>query len=55
MKKGINHKKEYISLSGAAKTYGCTPEHLNLMARQGKLKAIKVGRNWVTTFSWLKE
>ena len=48
-------KERYISLSEAAKVYGCTQKHLNLMARQGKLKAVKIGRNWMTTFRWLKD
>lgn len=48
-----NIKKKYISLAKAAKIYGCTPEHLNLMSRQGKLKAVKIGRNWFTTSRWL--
>ena len=50
-----NNNGKYISLKEAAKAYGCTSRHLNLMARQGKLKATKIGRNWVTTFKWLKE
>src|SRR4030043_321233 len=52
----VNHRPEkYISLGEAAKVYGCTQRHLSLVARQGKLKAKKLGRNWVTTFGWLKE
>ena len=48
-------KERHISLSEAAKIYGCTQKHLNLMSRRGKLKAVKVGRNWMTTLKWLKE
>lgn len=44
---------KYISLKEAARVYNCTQKHLNLMARRGKLKAKKVGRNWLTTLEWL--
>jgi len=57
-----NDKKEtkegasgFISLTEAAKLIGYTPEHLNLMARKGKLGAKKVGRNWCTSRQWLGE
>ncbi|MBD3282425.1 MAG: hypothetical protein GF387_02335, partial [Candidatus Portnoybacteria bacterium] len=45
----------FISLQEAAEIYGCTARHLSLMARQGKLKAVKIGRNWMTTKEWLEE
>ena len=48
--------KEYISLSDAARYSGCySQEYLSLRARQGKLKATKIGRNWITTKEWLDE
>ena len=47
--------EQFISLSKAAKMTGVTPEHLNLLARQGKLHAEKIGRNWFTTKKWLDE
>ena len=50
-----NASEKYISLGEAAKVYGCTQRHLSLVARQGKLKAVRIGRNWFTTFKWLKE
>ncbi|MFZ5559417.1 MAG: hypothetical protein ACOZAL_01325, partial [Patescibacteria group bacterium] len=50
-----NASEKYISLGEAAKVYGCTPRHLSLMARQGKLKAVRIGRSWFTTFKWLRE
>ena len=40
---------QLIPLSDAANYAGVTPEHLNLLSRQGKVKAEKVGRNWFTT------
>ena len=46
---------EYISLSEAAKEYDYTPEHLNFLARRGKLQAKKIGRNWHTTLAWMED
>lgn len=47
---------KYISLAEAAKYLGCySQEYLSLRARQGKLKAVKFGRNWKTTKEWLRE
>ncbi|MBU3923016.1 hypothetical protein KJ684_02160, partial [Patescibacteria group bacterium] len=53
--KNTNGNGKYISLKEASKAYGCTQRHINLIARQGKLKAIKKNGNWITTFAWLKE
>ncbi len=48
--------QNYISLSEAAKYSGrYSQEYLSLRARQGKLKAVKIGRNWVTTKKWVDE
>jgi hypothetical protein len=47
--------ENYISLGEAAKLCDYTQEYLSLRARQGKLKAIKLGRNWVTTKDWLDD
>jgi hypothetical protein len=46
---------EFISLSEAAKLIGYTPEYLNLLSRQRKLKAKKIGRNWYTKKEWLND
>ncbi|KPJ56507.1 hypothetical protein AMJ49_04660 [Parcubacteria bacterium DG_74_2] len=46
-------KIKYISLQEATKYCDYSQEYLSLRARQGKLKSIKIGRNWVTTKSWL--
>ncbi len=40
---------ELISLAEAAAICGLTMEHLGLLARRGRLRARKIGRNWVTT------
>jgi hypothetical protein len=45
----------YISLQEATQYCGYTQEYLSLRARQGKLKAVKFGRNWVTKKEWLDE
>jgi len=46
---------EYISLGEASKESSYTPEYLNSLARQGKLQAKKIGRNWHTTLVWLED
>src|SRR3989338_2148850 len=48
-----NIKAQYISLLEAAKISSYSQEYLSLRARQGKLRAEKIGRNWVTTKEWL--
>lgn len=45
----------YISLQEASKYCSYTQEYLSLRARQGKLKSVKFGRNWVTKKEWLEE
>ena len=51
----MDREPNYISLQDATKFCGYTQEYLSLRARQGKLKAVKFGRNWVTKEEWLKE
>ena len=48
-------REELISLSEAAAISGFTLKHLGLLARTGKLRARKIGRNWVTTREALEE
>jgi len=50
--KNIN---KYISLKEAVKYCSYSQEYLSLRARQGKLRAIKIGRNWVTKKNWVKK
>ncbi len=45
----------YISLQDATRYCPYSQEYLSLRARQGKLKAEKFGRNWVTKREWLKK
>jgi len=47
-------EKKYISLHKATKFCDYSQEYLSLRARQGKLKAIKIGRNWITKKEWLE-
>lgn len=51
----MEQKDKYISLQEAAKLCLYSQDYLSLRARQGKLKAQKIGRNWVTTEDWLKD
>jgi len=53
----MNNKKEmdYIPLSEAAKYTPYSAEYLSLRARQGKLRAIKIGKIWVTKREWVEE
>ena len=50
-----NNNLEYISLQQATKFCAYSQEYLALRARQGKLKSVKLGRNWVTTKEWLED
>ena len=42
-------------LSEMAKTTGLVPDALKHAAQHGKLKAVKIGRDWATTRSWAME
>ncbi len=55
MKKEKNSYYQYLPLYDAAKRCPYSQEYLSLRARQGKLKAVKKGRNWLTTEKWLNE
>jgi len=51
----MDNDSNYISLQEAAKNCHYSQEYLSLRARQGKLKAVKFGRNWITKKEWLEE
>ncbi len=55
MEGNSNDNKEYISLAKAAEGSPYSQEYLSLRARQGKLKAVKLGRNWATKQEWVDE
>lgn len=44
-----------ISLAEAAHISNLSQDHLRRLAEQGKLKAQKIGRNWVTTREAVEE
>ena len=50
-----NENNQYISLKEAEKITPYSANYLGLRARQGKLKAIKIGRDWFTKKEWLEE
>ncbi|MCD6270792.1 helix-turn-helix domain-containing protein, partial [bacterium] len=50
-----NSEKKFISLKEASELCSYSEPHLRLRAREGKLKAVKIGRNWATTKEWLDE
>jgi excisionase family DNA binding protein len=42
-------ESEPITLAEAAKRYGLTHDYLRQIARRGRLRARKIGRDWFTT------
>jgi len=44
-----------IPLRKAMKYCNYSQEYLSLRARQGKLKAVKIGRDWLTKKEWIEE
>jgi len=46
---------KYISLAEAAKGTPSSQDYLSLLARKGKIDAIKLGRNWMTTRKAVQE
>jgi hypothetical protein len=49
------NSEKYLSLAEAAANSSYSQEYLSLRARQGKLKAVKLGGTWFTTSEWLSE
>jgi len=51
--------KDLLSIADAAKLTPYSSDYLSLLARQGRLPAIKIARNWLTTrkavLSYLEE
>jgi hypothetical protein len=50
-----SREENYISLQEATRYCNYSQEYLSLRVRQGKIKAVKLGRNWVTKKEWIKE
>jgi len=51
----LEEESVFISLKEATQFCNYSQEYLSLRARQGKLKAIKFGKNWVIKKEWLEE
>jgi len=51
----MGEQVQYISLQEATQYCSYSRDYLKLRARQGKLKAVKIGRNWITKKEWVKE
>jgi excisionase family DNA binding protein len=45
----VKSKDDLMSLSEAAAAYGYSGDYLRRLAEKGRLKAQKLGRNWLTT------
>ena len=45
----------YITLSEASKISGISRDYLNVLIHREKLRAVKIGKNWLTTKAWLLE
>ena len=48
-------EERLISLTEAAALSGLSAAHLRRLAEKGKLRASKIGRNWVTTTAAIAE
>lgn len=55
LKKYPKKEEQFIPLKDATKFCSYSQEYLSLLARRGKLDAIKLGRRWVTTEKAVKE
>ena len=54
MSESIDPSAKLISLAEAAKISGLTHDHLRRIAREGKLQATKIGRDWLTSEEAIK-
>ena len=52
---GDDAAKKLVSLAEAAEISGLSQGHLRLLAKQEKIWAVKIGRNWVTTREAVQE
>jgi hypothetical protein len=48
-------EEKFITLREADRISGYSAGYLAYLARQGKLKAIKIGKSWLTTREWLNQ
>ncbi|MBI2033658.1 MAG: hypothetical protein HYT13_01010 [Candidatus Liptonbacteria bacterium] len=54
-KPNLSNKNSFLSLTETSKLYGVPRAYLNVLIRRGKLKAVKRGKQWLTTAAWLFE
>ncbi len=45
----VKNKNHLLTLSQAAEAYGFSGDYLRRLAEKGRLRARKLGRNWLTT------
>lgn len=50
---GVTSGTDYLTLVQAAERCGLAPSTLRWQVRNGRLQAIKVGRDYLTTRAWL--
>jgi len=50
----ITNKDAYLTSAEVAELYGFTPDHVRHLINDGKLKAEKLGRNWIIKKKHLK-
>ncbi len=55
MDEAVTQENSFISLAQASEQTGYHQDYLGFLARTGKLRAQKIGRNWVTTQSAITE
>ncbi|MDO8443802.1 MAG: tail fiber domain-containing protein [Candidatus Azambacteria bacterium] len=53
--KNTKQNSRYIPLAEAGEILGTSRDYLNVLVRRGKLRAVKLGRNWFTTDEWISE
>ena len=53
--KDVKQDSRYIPLVEAGEILGTSRDYLNVLVRRGKLRAVKLGRNWFTTGEWISE
>lgn len=48
-------EQQFVPLNEAAKALGTSRDYLNVLIHRGRLRAKKIGRNWVTSRQWIDE
>ena len=50
-----NLSSTFIALAEASKFSGLSASHLRKLVREGQIKGVKIGRNWLTTKEAVQE